>query len=72
MKPLLEKNGRSLSDIEVSISPYLKPLAAGALERYREFGVDQVILPVFARDRDSLLQALDELAERAATFINAS
>jgi hypothetical protein len=46
----------------VSISPYLKPLEDGALERYREAGVDQLIALCFAPDRDALLRTLDTLA----------
>ena len=39
------------------------PVGDGALARYREAGVDQVIAVAFALDRDSLLSTLDTLAK---------
>jgi probable F420-dependent oxidoreductase len=63
-KQLADKH-RKLSDVTVSISPYLKPMTDGDLERYRDAGVDQLILLCFASDRDSLLANLDGLAKTA-------
>jgi probable F420-dependent oxidoreductase len=63
LRRFLEQRGRSPGDVEVSISPYLKPLEDGALPRYREAGVDQVIALCFAGDRDGLLGTLDHLAK---------
>ena len=60
---LLAERGRSLDDLEISISPYLKPLEPDALPRYRDAGVDQLIVLCFAPERDALLKALDTLAE---------
>ena len=50
------------ADVQVSISPYLKPLREGDLPRYREAGVDQLILLAIGGDRDGLLRSLDQLA----------
>ncbi len=63
LRGLLAERGRRLADVEVSISPYLKPLEADALARYRDAGVDQLIALCLAADRDALLAGLDRLAE---------
>jgi probable F420-dependent oxidoreductase len=66
LEKLLAKRGRKRSDVTVSISPYLKPLAEGDIARYRDAGVDQVILLAFAGDREGLLRTLDLHATRIA------
>jgi len=48
--------------VQVSISPYLKPLREGDVARYRDAGVDQLILLTVAGDRDGLLRSLDQHA----------
>ncbi len=58
-----EQAGRRVADVEVGISPYLRPLADGDVERYREAGTDQLIVFAFAPDRDGLLASLDGLVE---------
>ncbi|MDJ0866456.1 MAG: LLM class F420-dependent oxidoreductase [Myxococcota bacterium] len=62
---LLAKNGRSRADVQVSVSPYMNPVDRDLIERYRDLGVDQVILFALAFDRDALLATLDTLAETA-------
>jgi alkanesulfonate monooxygenase SsuD/methylene tetrahydromethanopterin reductase-like flavin-dependent oxidoreductase (luciferase family) len=62
LERLLAGRGRKRSDVQVSISPYLKPLRDGDVTRYREAGVDQLILLAFAGDRDGLLRTLDQHA----------
>lgn len=62
---LLEERGRTRDEVEVSICPYLEPVGDGAVERYRDAGVDQVILMVFARDAAGLDSTLDGLASLA-------
>ena len=64
LEELLRERGRSLGEIEVAISPYLKPIEPSALARYREAGVDQVVVLGFAENSDALLRTLDETAER--------
>ncbi len=53
--------GRSRKDVTITISPYLRGLADGAVSRYRELGVDQLVLPLAARDEAGLERALDRL-----------
>lgn len=55
----LDRSGRSRDDVRISISPYLKPLEPDWVPRYRDAGVDQLVLLLVAFDRDSLLKALD-------------
>jgi probable F420-dependent oxidoreductase len=62
LAPLLAARGRSRRDIQVSISPYMTPCDFDAVQRYRDAGVDQVILMVVAFSRDELLGVLDTLA----------
>jgi probable F420-dependent oxidoreductase len=59
----LARRGRKRAEIQVSISPYLRPIDPGDLRGYRDAGVDQVIVPVVAGSRDALLARLDELAK---------
>lgn len=59
---VLETRGRSLSDVLVSVSPYLKPMEPDWIPRYREAGVDQLILLAMGGDPASLIAALDSLA----------
>ncbi len=59
----LAKTGRRREDIEVSVSPYMNPTDLAMLERYRDVGVDQVIVLALGGNRDALLGRLDELAE---------
>jgi probable F420-dependent oxidoreductase len=59
----LARAGRKRSEIQISISPYLQPIDFDAVRRYRDAGVDQVILLVVAGNRNGLLARLDELAE---------
>jgi probable F420-dependent oxidoreductase len=59
---LLAARGRRRSDVQVSVSPYLRGLQPEQLEAYAEAGADQVIATAFAPDRDSLRRTLDALA----------
>src|SRR4051794_36769634 len=58
----LAAEGRSRSDMEVSVSPYFNPVDADAIKRYRDAGVDRVIAVVFAFDRDGMMKAADDAA----------
>jgi probable F420-dependent oxidoreductase len=58
---LLAEKDRSRADVEITVCPYLNPLAPGMVEGYREHGVDRVVGLCFAFDRDSLLTTLDQL-----------
>jgi probable F420-dependent oxidoreductase len=63
LRALLEERGRSLDDVEISVSPYMRTIDLDALKRYRDAGVDRLISLAFAPDADSLEKTLDGLAE---------
>jgi probable F420-dependent oxidoreductase len=56
--------GRPRSELSVSICPYFKPVDADALARYRDAGVEQVIVPALAPTPAALPALLDGLAEK--------
>jgi probable F420-dependent oxidoreductase len=59
---LLEQNGRTRADIDVSICPMRRPATRELVEAYAEAGVDQVIFLVAGRDADDVVHRLEELA----------
>ena len=60
---VLERHGRTRAGIRVSVCPFRHPCDATAVQRYRDAGADQVILPDGAAlTADSLLPRLDQLA----------
>jgi probable F420-dependent oxidoreductase len=61
---LLEAEQRTRDEITVSICPYLQPMDDDAPKRYEAAGVDQLILMLFAFDRDARLAMLDDFAAR--------
>ena len=62
---LLAKNGRTREDVLIYVSPYFRPTGRDEILRYAEIGVDQIILPLFARDTDDLEKRADALAKQA-------
>jgi alkanesulfonate monooxygenase SsuD/methylene tetrahydromethanopterin reductase-like flavin-dependent oxidoreductase (luciferase family) len=64
---LLAERGRTRKDVQVSVSPYLRPVDRARLEAYRDAGADQVILTAFAPDADALRRAVEGLAGLAAS-----
>jgi len=58
----LEREGRSRSELQIHVTPPHIHFDDGSVDRYRELGVDQLILPLFARDEDSLQRRADKLA----------
>jgi len=44
IEELLKANGRKRSEIEIAVSPYSKPIKKDDLKRYREAGVDEVVM----------------------------
>ncbi|HEY6419880.1 MAG TPA: LLM class F420-dependent oxidoreductase [Candidatus Binataceae bacterium] len=44
LEELLRANGRKRSDIEIVISPSFKPVTPGDLSRYRDAGVDEIVI----------------------------
>ncbi|MGA2836273.1 MAG: LLM class F420-dependent oxidoreductase [Acidimicrobiales bacterium] len=68
---LLGEQGRSRSDITVTVCPYFQPLDADRTARYAEAGADAVSALVVPLDVDSVRTQLDGLAavqERAASI----
>ncbi|MGH7839272.1 MAG: hypothetical protein ACREQC_15795, partial [Candidatus Binataceae bacterium] len=41
---LLKANGRKRADVELAVSPYTKKVTPDDLKRYRDAGVDEVVL----------------------------
>jgi probable F420-dependent oxidoreductase len=67
LEKLLAERGRSRREVQVSVSPYLRPVDRAGLEAYRTAGADQVILTAFAPDVASLRRSLEGLAGLAAS-----
>ena len=44
IEELLQANQRKRSDVELIVSPYLKPIKPDDLKRYRDSGVDEVVI----------------------------
>src|SRR5271166_331930 len=44
IEELLHANGRKRSDVELIVSPYLRPATSDDLKRYRDAGVDEVVI----------------------------
>jgi probable F420-dependent oxidoreductase len=44
IEELLKANGRKRSDIEIAVSPYSKPITKDDLKRYRDAGVDELVM----------------------------
>ena len=62
LEQALAIRGRKRTDVEISVTPpWMTPTDVDRLRRYRDVGVDQVIVMVFGLTRDDLLQALDFL-----------
>ena len=66
---LLAEAGRSRRDVTVTVSPPRGGLDASALPRYRELGIDQLVIPLFARDLVRLERAADRVSELAAAAL---
>jgi probable F420-dependent oxidoreductase len=64
LEQLLGERGRSLSEIDVTVSSYLKPVEPKSLAAYRDAGVDQLVLPAFARDATDARALVAELSEK--------
>jgi len=47
IEELLKANGRKRSEVELAVSPYMKPMTTDDLKRYRDLGVDEVATVVF-------------------------
>jgi len=63
LEELLAEAGRTRADVQIYIGPRGK-LVDGTVERFRDLGVDQLILPLFGRDGDGLRRHADALAKQ--------
>jgi probable F420-dependent oxidoreductase len=61
----LEAEGRSRSDIELTVCPYFNQVTPQLVESYRSQGVDRLVVLCLAFDRDGLLAGLDQLVTDA-------
>jgi hypothetical protein len=61
---MLEERGRTLADVDVTVSSYLKPVEPESVAAYRDAGVDQLVLPAFATDSQKMGELLSGLSER--------
>jgi probable F420-dependent oxidoreductase len=64
IEELLKANGRRRSDIEVAVSPYSKPIFKDDLRRYRDAGVDEVVMITLKppRDEAETVKNLEQIA----------
>jgi len=58
---LLAAEGRSRSDVQVTVCPYLQPMGDGAVDAYRDRGVDRLVVLCLGFDVDGLRSQLDTL-----------
>jgi probable F420-dependent oxidoreductase len=59
---MLAKRGRGRKDIRLTVCPYLRPADLDLVKRYRDVGVDEVVLLIFASSEGELQAGLDTLA----------
>ncbi|HYL59315.1 MAG TPA: LLM class F420-dependent oxidoreductase, partial [Candidatus Acidoferrales bacterium] len=61
---LLKANGRKRSDVEIAVSPYTKTVSPDDLKRYRDAGVDEVVLVSLRppREEAETVKQLEQLA----------
>jgi hypothetical protein len=67
----LAAEGRTRSEVRITVCPYFQPLDADIAERYAEAGADAVAALVIPMDEDSVRAQLDGLIpvqERAAAL----
>jgi len=64
LEGLLEERGRTLAEVDVTVSSYLKPVEPENLAAYRDAGVDQLVLPAFATDSEKMRALVGGLSER--------
>jgi probable F420-dependent oxidoreductase len=71
IEELLKANNRKLSDLEVIVSPYTKPMKPDDLKRYRDAGVHEIVL-VNVRPPRTAEEAATRLEEAARTWVDAA
>jgi citrate lyase beta subunit len=68
IEELLHANHRKRSEVELIVSPYLKPAAADDLKRYRDAGVDEVVITSMRPPR-TIEEASTNLDNAARTWL---
>jgi len=63
LSKMLATYDRSLSDIEIAISPYDTACDLDTVKRFADLGVEQIILVGFADSLEQMVQTLDNYAE---------
>ncbi len=58
----LDREGRSRGDLQVHVAPPRIRFDDGTLDRYRDLGVDQLVMPLLAFDKETLHRRADKLA----------
>ena len=71
IESLLKSNGRKRSDVELAVSPYTKPITKDDLKRYRDAGVDEVVV-VNMRAPRTPEEAAKGVEEAARKWIDAA
>jgi alkanesulfonate monooxygenase SsuD/methylene tetrahydromethanopterin reductase-like flavin-dependent oxidoreductase (luciferase family) len=71
IEALLKSNGRKRSDVELAVSPYTRPIASDDLARYRDAGVDEVVI-VNMRAPRAPEEAVKNVEEAARKWIDAA
>lgn len=64
IEELLQANGRKRSDVELAVSPYTKPMSKDDLKRYRDAGVDEVVMITLRppRAEEETVKDLEQIA----------
>jgi hypothetical protein len=68
IEELLKANGRKRSDVELTVSPYTKPMSPDSLARYRDAGVEEVI-PVLMDVPKTEAEMVKRMEQVARDFI---
>jgi probable F420-dependent oxidoreductase len=63
LDPMLEAQGRSRSELDISLSPYLQPSGGADLPRFEEIGVDRFVVLAIAPSVETIAPTLDRVAE---------
>jgi probable F420-dependent oxidoreductase len=63
LEQALEEAGRSRSDVQLSVCPYMHPLTPDMVDQYGEAGVDRVIGMVFGASADDFKAGIDGLED---------
>jgi probable F420-dependent oxidoreductase len=60
---MLAKRGRSRKDLRITTCPYMRPADLDLVKRYRDVGVEQVVLMLYATKVEELESGMDMLAK---------